>query len=103
MVRRKVDSLGASPVTPSFANSAGVAAAAHSAMATNERAPAMTAQAAIARIPGSLCRTPRGLRGSDTVCSAASNAAGAFGMSGNSSFFFRYPYYRYLNEAVAVV
>src|SRR5664280_119790 len=85
MVRRKVDSLGTSPVTPNFANPAGVAAAAHSPIATNERAPAMTAHAAIARIPGSACRTPRGLRGSGTVFSAASNAAGAFGMSGNSS------------------
>jgi hypothetical protein len=41
-----------------LANAAGVAAAAHSAMATNERAPAMTAHAAIARIPGSWCRSP---------------------------------------------
>ena len=31
-------------------------------LATNERAPAMTAHAAIARIPGSECRSPRGLR-----------------------------------------
>jgi len=85
MVRRNVDSQGTSAVIPSFANAAGVAAVAHSAMATNERAPAMTAHAAIARIPGSRCRSPRALRGSGTVFSAASNAAGAAGMSGNSS------------------
>ena len=74
------------PVTPSLANTAGVAAAAHSAMiATNERAPAMTAHPAIARIPGSWCRSPHGFRGSGTAFRAASNAAGAFGTSGNSS------------------
>ena len=84
MVRRNVDSQRTSPVTPSFANTAGLAAAAHSAMAANERAPAMTAHAAIARIPTSPCRSPRGLPGSGTVFSAASKAAGAFGTSGNS-------------------
>ena len=63
MVRRNVDSHRTSPVTPSFANTAGLAAAAHSAMAANERAPAMTAHAAIARIPTSPCRSPRGLPG----------------------------------------
>jgi hypothetical protein len=47
-----VVSQGTSPVTPRLVNAAGVAAAAHSAMATNERAPATTAHAAIAAIPG---------------------------------------------------
>jgi hypothetical protein len=42
--------------------------AAHSAMmATNERAPAMTAHPAMARISGSWCRSPHGFRGSGTA------------------------------------
>ena len=85
MVRRIVDSDGTSPITPSLAIAAGVAAAAHSAMATKDRAPVITAQTAIDRITGSPCRRPRGFRGSGTCASEASSAAGAFGMSGNSS------------------
>jgi hypothetical protein len=65
-VRRTVDSHGFSPVTLGFADAAGVASSIHSAMATNERPPAITA-------------------GSGTDRRARSDAAGADGMSGNSS------------------
>lgn len=84
-VRRIVDSQGFSPETPSLAKTAGVVSAAHSAMATKERAPAITAQAATAKMLDSRCLRPRAFLGSGTDRRARSNAAGAAGMSGNSS------------------
>jgi hypothetical protein len=49
-VRRNVDSLGTTPVTPSASKVAWSASAAHSAMAVNDRASARTAHTARPRI-----------------------------------------------------
>ena len=67
-----VDSDGAVPVTPSRASASGEASAAHSAIATNDCAPVITADSAIASTPVRPCRIPRGLRGSATCASSPS-------------------------------
>jgi hypothetical protein len=82
--RRMVDSDGIGPVTPSRASTPGAASAAHSAIATNERAPASVAASATASTPGSAWRFPRGLRGSGTFAISSSKPSGAAGTSANS-------------------
>ena len=91
--RRNVDSSGARPGSSPVV-AAGVCAAAHSPIAANERAPAMTALNPTARSCDSGYRTPRRARGSGTapnnVSSAVSSATrsdpaaavGEDGMSG---------------------
>ena len=64
--RRIVDSSGPAPVTPSVVNASVDWWAAHSPMATNERAPASTPANPTARIAGRPWRTPRGSRASGT-------------------------------------
>jgi hypothetical protein len=75
-VRRKVDSEGTAPVTPSPARVCRSASAAHSAIAVNERAPASTAHTARPKTTTSRCRTPRRCRGSATLASTASKPGG---------------------------
>ena len=82
--RRIVDSDGTAPPTPSRASTSGAASAAHSAIATNDCAPASVAPSATASTVVRRCRTPRGLRGSGTRCSVCNRPAGAAGTSANS-------------------
>ena len=67
--RRNVDSHGTAPVTPSPSKVAWSASAAHSAIATKDRAPASTAHTARARITAIGCRTPRRALGSGNAAS----------------------------------
>ena len=74
-VRRKVDSDGTAPVTPSPASVASSASAAHSAIAVNERAPASAAHTARPTMAGSRWRIPRRHRGSAIPPSTVSRPA----------------------------
>ena len=67
------------PVTPSRSSASGEASAADSAIATNDCAPVITADSAIASTPVRQCRIPRGLRGSATCASSSSSPSGAGG------------------------
>jgi len=73
-----VDSLGRSePAAPSCFMTSWPWSATHSPIVVNERAPASTAAAVMAKTTGSACRTPRGSRGSGTAPSVASSPPGA--------------------------
>ena len=83
--RRTADSDGGAALIPSVAATSTGRSAAHSAIATNERAPAATAHTATDSSVTSSWRTPRRLRGSVTVDRTVASPGAADAGSGRFS------------------